>query len=269
MAEALAPFIVRGTMHNLTFYVMEGRNFVRKKSSLTRRKVLYAPCFKNTRHYAALMGRASKIGSSIYSQLPVYWRQGWMYRSFTGEAYTMLKARKSDEEIQEVLWQLYVSPVVNKQPEEAWINALNAAPKRSYRKLNSDYWKNKTLKSNRRKARKQQVLYYAGLMAQASKIGSKLYGRLPRKYARRSDYQFLTGCALKLLKQEISEEDILAELLPTLPSTGRLPAPKKKVVNVINHPKGRYYFIPSPPMRFSIPVRVLPEEIRLIFVSSG
>jgi hypothetical protein len=31
MAEAFAPFIVKGTMHNLTFYVIEGRNFVRKK----------------------------------------------------------------------------------------------------------------------------------------------------------------------------------------------------------------------------------------------
>lgn len=269
MAEYNAPFVIERTIRQLTFYRMNGKKYVRKKSSLSRRKVLYAPCFKNTRHYAALMGRASKIGSSIYSQLPAYWRQGWMYRSFTGEAYTMLKARKTEEEILQVLWQRYVSLVVNKQPEEACTNPLNTEPKRCYRKLNSDYWKNKTLKSNRRKARKQQVLYYAGLMAQASKIGSKLYGQLPRKYARRSYYQFLTGCALKLLKQEISEEDILAELLPTLPSIGRPPAPKKKAVNVITHPNGQYYFIPSPPLRFSLPVRDLPNEIRLIFASSG
>lgn len=269
MAKYVAPFIIERTIRQLTFYRMDGKTYVRTKSSLTRRKVLYAPCFKNTRHYAGLMARASKIGSQVYKALPEYWRQGWLYRSFTGEAYTMLKSRKTEEEVQQVLWQRYVSGVVNKQPEEACTNPLHTEHKRHYRKLNSDYWKNKTLRSNRRKARKQQVLYYAGLLAQASKIGSKLYGRLPRKYARRSDCQYLTGCVLKLLKEEINEEDILAILLPTLPSTGRLPAPEKKAVNVINHPKGRYYFIPSPPMRFSALVSDLPREIRLIFISSG
>ena len=268
MAKYNAPFVIERTIRQLTFYRMDGKTYVRTKSSLTRRKVLYAPCFKNTRHYAGLMARASKIGSQVYKALPEYWRQGWMYRSFTGEAYTMLKLRKTEEEVQQVLWQRYVSGVVNKQPEETTVS-LTREPKRPYRKLNSDYWKNKTLRSDRRKARRKQILYYAGLMAQASKIGSKLYGRLPRKHARRSDYQYLTGCVLKLLKEEVSEEDILAILLPTLPSAGRLAAPEKKAVSVINHPKGQYYFIPSPPMRFSALVSDLPREIRLIFISSG
>jgi hypothetical protein len=99
MAEIFAPFMITRTIGNLTFYEMGGRNFVRQKSSLTRRKVLYAPCFENTRYYAGLMAKASRIGSLVYNELPAYWRQGWMYRSFTGEAYTMLKARKKEEEI--------------------------------------------------------------------------------------------------------------------------------------------------------------------------
>jgi len=84
--------------------------------------------------------------------------------------------------------------LVNKQPEVA-INSdtknalLGIEPKRAYRKQNSEYWQHKTRKSNRRKARKQQTLYYAGLMGRASKIGSKLYAQLPRKYKRRSEYQ--------------------------------------------------------------------------------
>ncbi len=117
MAEVFAPFTIQRTMCNLTFYMMEGRNFVRKKSSLTRRKVLYSPQFKNTRHNASIMAKASKIGSPVYNALPAYWRQGWMYRSFTGEAYTMLKAGKKEEEIQQLLMQRYVEPIVNKQPE--------------------------------------------------------------------------------------------------------------------------------------------------------
>ena len=98
MAEVFAPFRIERTMCSLTFYMMEGRNFVRKKSALTRRKVLHSPQFKNTRHFAGLMGRASKIGSQVYNALPEYWRQGWMYRSFTGEAYTMLTTGKREEE---------------------------------------------------------------------------------------------------------------------------------------------------------------------------
>src|SRR5581483_9185870 len=117
MAEAFAPFIVKGTMCNLTFYVMEGRNFVRKKSSLTRRKVLYSPQFENTRYNAGLMGQASKIVSLLYKALPVYWRQSWMYRSFTGEAFTLLKKGKKEPEIHDELWQRYVAIVVSKQQE--------------------------------------------------------------------------------------------------------------------------------------------------------
>jgi hypothetical protein len=230
--------------------MMEGRNFVRKKSSLTRRKVLYAPQFKNTRHFAGLMGKASKIGSQVYNALPEYWRQGWMFRSFTGEAYTMLKAHKGEEEIQQLLLQRYVEPVVCKAPKGDIVVPSFEPPKRTYRKLNSDYWRGKAIKSARRKVRKQQTLYYATLMGQASKIGSKLYAHLPRNCKGRHHYQYLTGVALKLLKLEIDEEDILAELLPILPGAGK--SAKKKVVNVVKHPKGQYYFVPYIHKRFSL-----------------
>lgn len=258
---------------------MEGRNFVRKKSSLTRRKVLYSPQFTNTRHNAGLMAKASKIGSQVYNVLPEYWRQGWMYRSFTGEAYKMLKAGKREEEIQQVLWQRYVQEVVTRQPKEKVIAPSFESPKRTYRKRNSEYWTNKTIKSARRKACKQQTRYYAGLMAQASKIGSKLYAQLPRKYGR-SHYQYLIGLALKLLKMEIGEDDIVAELLPTLSSAARPGsceqfAAGKRAENVVKHQKGQYYFIPASCKRFSIPQLTLPPgspyliQDKVNFVSSG
>lgn len=250
MAEAFPPFPVERTIGNLTFYIMEGRNFVRKKSSLTRRKVLYSPQFKNTRHNAGLMGKASKIGSHVYNALPGYWRQGWMFRSFTGEAYTMLKKGKKEEEIQQVLLQRYVAEVASKTTGENVTIPSFEPPRRAYRKLDHDYWKNKTIKSARRKERKQQTLYYAGLMAQASKIGSKLYAHLPREYKDRSHYQYLTGVALKLLKLEVDEDDILSELLPALPGAEQSLKAPKKVVNVVRHPKGQYYFIPAVHNRF-------------------
>src|SRR5690348_15214384 len=154
MAEAFAPFPIQRTMCNMTFFMMEGRNFVRKKSSLTRRKVLYSPQFARTRHNAGLMGKASKIGSAVYNALPEYWRQGWMFRSFTGEAYRLIKAGKKEKEIQAELMQRYVAPVVIKQPAEEAIAALPFQHKRTYRKLDTAFWRKKTFKAFRRKARK-------------------------------------------------------------------------------------------------------------------
>jgi hypothetical protein len=88
-------------------------------------------------------------------------------------------------------------------------------------------------------------LHNAGLLAQASKIGSKLYARLPHKHKRRSDFQYLTGLAF----QEIAEADIIRELLPTLPKDQpdkpKQPTLKKNTAGLIVHPKGHYVFIPS------------------------
>jgi hypothetical protein len=249
MAEVFAPFPIQGTMCNLTFYMMEGRNFVRTKSSLTRRKVLYSSQFKNTRHHASLMAKASKIGSAVYKALPANWRQGWMYRSFTGEAYTQLKAGKNEEDIQQLLTQCYVEPIVNKQPENQNFVPLNKAPKRAYRKSDTAYWRKKTIKAARRKARKEQTLYHAGILARASKIGSKLYRHLSGRHKRRGTYRQLTAWAMQLLKDEWDEADIIAELLGTLPGY----RPQKCLQSVspqssgglLVHPKGHFYFITS------------------------
>jgi hypothetical protein len=248
MAEAFPPFPIERTIGNLTFYMMEGRNFVRKKSSLTRRKVLYSPQFKNTRHFAGLMAKASKIGSQVYNALPEYWRQGWMYRSFTGEAYKMIKAGKTEAEIQQVLLQRYVEPVISKgRPER--IVTLPVQPKRTYRKLNTTYWRGKTLKSIRRKANRQQLMHNAALLARASKVGSALYRYLPLKDRHRCNYQQLTGWAMMLLKDEWDEADIIAELSPTLSAARSYNCVQPKALNIapgiVIHPNGQYHFITS------------------------
>jgi hypothetical protein len=254
MAVVFAPFRIQRTMCNMTFYVMEGRNFVRKKSSLTRRKVLYAPQFARTRHNAGLMGKASQIGSAVYNELPEYWRRGWMYRSFTGEAYKMIKAGKKEKKIQEALFQRYVEPVVNKQPDSAVIAALPVQPKRAYHKRNTAYWRKKTFRATRSRTYKAKLLYHAAILGRASKISSKLYARIPLRYRRRSCYQQLIALAMQLLKEEWNEADIIAALLPTLPGG----EPQKCLQPVamgsaggsVSHASGHYYFITSLYKRF-------------------
>lgn len=90
---------------------------------------------------------------------------------------------------------------------------LPVQSKRTYRKLNADYWRSKPIKSKRRKAHKQKVLYNAGILGRASKICLKLYASIPSRYRRRSHYQQLTAWTMQLLRDEWDEADILAALL--------------------------------------------------------
>lgn len=256
MAEAFPPFPIERTMGNLTFYIMEGRNFVRKKSSLTRRKVLYSPQFKSTRHFAGLMAKASKIGSHVYNALPQYWRQGWMYRSFTGEAYKMIKAGRREAQIQQELLQRYVEPVLSKgRPEK--IITLPVQPKRSYRKLNDAYWRRKTLKSIRRKANKQRLMQNAGLLGRASKVASVLYRFLPQRDKQRGNYQLLTGWVMQLLKDEWDEPDIITQLLPSLSTARSYKCIQPKDPNIspgiLIQPNGQYHFITTLYKRYTLP----------------
>jgi len=95
---------------------------------------------------------------------------------------------------------------------------------------------------------------------------------LPRKYANRGHYQYLTGLAFKLLKQEISENDIITELWLALQSADQsmeINAPdehnstRKKFAGLVSHPKGQYRFINSSAKRFSVPFGVLSELTNL------
>ncbi|NII28108.1 hypothetical protein HB364_23700 [Pseudoflavitalea sp. X16] len=108
MAKQLGPIFLECTFDDLTFYKMDGKYYARKKSRLTREKVLKHPAFENTRFYAGQLACASQIASSIYKELPLYWRQFWMYRSFTGEALTMLNTGYTAQDAYTNLWKTYV-----------------------------------------------------------------------------------------------------------------------------------------------------------------
>jgi hypothetical protein len=122
MAKQIAGLcFLEGTFDQLTFYKMGDSYYCRVKSPLSSERVKKSPEFRRTMVCASLLVRASKIGSVIYKALPENWRQFWMYRSFTGEAFTLLKENDyTDEQVKQILWKTYV---------EYWINweAANAA----------------------------------------------------------------------------------------------------------------------------------------------
>ncbi|WP_315821870.1 hypothetical protein [Paraflavitalea speifideaquila] len=80
---------------------------MRKKSRLTREKVLKDPAFANTRFHAQRLVTASKIASSIYRSLPIHWRQFWMYRDFTGIAISMIAKGATPQQTDDYLWKTY------------------------------------------------------------------------------------------------------------------------------------------------------------------
>ena len=108
MAKQCGPIFLECTWDDLTFYKMDSQYYVRKKSRLTREKVLTHKAFERTRRYANLLALASKIASSIYSDLPIHWRQFWMFRYYTGEAFSMLKEKATAQEVYDYLWKTYV-----------------------------------------------------------------------------------------------------------------------------------------------------------------
>src|SRR5438105_15950909 len=93
------------TLFNLvTSYKMRGNYYLKSKSSLTGKQVKTEKRFARTMANARKTGQASKIASSIYSQLPEGWKLHALFRTLTGTASRMLHAGKTPDEIEIALW---------------------------------------------------------------------------------------------------------------------------------------------------------------------
>lgn len=224
MAKVYAPFCIERTMCGLTFYKANGQNLVRKKSSLSARRVKTSPAFALTRYHADLLKQASKIASEVYRALPVNWRQYWMFRAFTGEAMQLIKEGKKTEEVIKELKKVYIDEILKtqeKRPREQGTRDKEQGTgnkgqegnrqreKRKYVKKEALYWNTKTGKAQKRKAQKEKLHYYAQLLAKASTIASVVYKQLPANKRQYAFYKFLTGQAIRLLKEELEEETVL------------------------------------------------------------
>jgi hypothetical protein len=141
------------------------------------------------------MAQASKIGSVIYQALPSDWRQGWMYRAFTGEALQLLKEGKTVEETTRVLWERYVEAInhhgedLGARLQEAVCSA--AKPPRGRRKKTDP--------------RIERLKPYSNLLAEASKMASSAYKSLPVAKRNFAIYQAWVGEAMRFLQAEEKE----------------------------------------------------------------
>src|SRR5881275_3032230 len=90
---------ITGTIDNLTFYKMDGIYYVRKKSSLSRKKVLTAPCFERTRMHATQFKLAVNIASRLYRPIKKEDKNIHLFRKMIGRAKTLLHKGNQINEI--------------------------------------------------------------------------------------------------------------------------------------------------------------------------
>ena len=70
MAKNSSLIKISGTLGDLTFYRMDGKDIVRRKTSLNKKRVKSDPAFENSRKSSAVFGAASSLAKETYWALP-------------------------------------------------------------------------------------------------------------------------------------------------------------------------------------------------------
>lgn len=102
-------FYITGTLGEICFYQMGGKYYARKKSSLTRERVMKSPAFRRTREHAATLAEASRIASKVYRLVRGEDKAYTLYREMTGKAICLLREGKSKEAVFQCLSSQYLT----------------------------------------------------------------------------------------------------------------------------------------------------------------
>ncbi|HEX2606137.1 MAG TPA: hypothetical protein VHK91_02115, partial [Flavisolibacter sp.] len=103
MARQAGLMNIKGTIEDFTFYQMKGNWYVRRKSSLTKKKFQKKACFERSRQSASRFGSGSRIASRLYKNLPFELREVGLYRQLMSKALAYLKEGKTELEVVELL----------------------------------------------------------------------------------------------------------------------------------------------------------------------
>jgi hypothetical protein len=107
MAKQSGTVFFEGTIDDLTFYKMNGKYYVRKKSRLTGKRVKKDPQFENSMRNANLFGRSAKLASKVYRQLPKEKKGHGIIGDMTAVARQLLWAGMSEQAAQARMEQLW------------------------------------------------------------------------------------------------------------------------------------------------------------------
>lgn len=108
MGKQAGPLYITGQVGDFCYYKMNGQYYVRKQSSLSRKRVKRGRAFQRTMQYAAWLAQASKIAAGVYRLMPREMRDVSQYRAMTGKGITLLKGGMAASEIQARLMAVYL-----------------------------------------------------------------------------------------------------------------------------------------------------------------
>ena len=103
MAKQKGPFILLGTVGNVTGYEMGGQYLLREKSNLTGERVKTDPAFAETMRRADYVKLASPMASAVHRTLPKEKRTRAHYQELFGKANSMFNAGCTVEDVQGML----------------------------------------------------------------------------------------------------------------------------------------------------------------------
>ena len=106
MAKQIGDTIITKTTDNLVFYKMDGKGYVRTKSSLTGKRFKTSKRFANSRKSAERFAKGNKIASEVYNTIPATERRYPMFVQLKSSAIALLKAGAADTEVKTKLREL-------------------------------------------------------------------------------------------------------------------------------------------------------------------
>jgi len=103
MAKQAGTIFLEGTIDDLTYYKMEGRYYVRMKSSLTAKKFWRSKAFERSRESCKRFAEGNKLASKLYTMVEKGKRVYSLFCFLKKRAVHLLKDGKSLIEAEEVL----------------------------------------------------------------------------------------------------------------------------------------------------------------------
>lgn len=103
MPKQKGPLRFKGTLHDRTYYRMNGQDLVRSKTSLDKKRVKKDTAFANSRKSSNVFGKASSIASTVYRSLPAKKQKHGLFGKLTGMANKLLHEGKGADEVKQLL----------------------------------------------------------------------------------------------------------------------------------------------------------------------
>jgi hypothetical protein len=114
MPRQIGAIKIVGTIDGVTYYIMDGVHYVRRKSSLDRKRILRDPKFQRFRECSKVFGKASKLASQFYRLFPKEQRMHGVYGKLTGEFNLLFREGKTSEQAVKIMMRKYLKVVVVK-----------------------------------------------------------------------------------------------------------------------------------------------------------